>query len=233
MAAGPTQPMIEPKWPKLLSLAVHEFRSPLTVVAGYIRMLLKERAGPVPDQQRRLLEEAEKSCARLSQLLAEVSELAHLEAGTVAFSRSAVDLRTLLADMIATLPDLRDRTVTVELVANEGVEAHGDAARLKDALAAIVIALRRELVTSDLMTVRVERVSVADKPTARITVGEADRMPRLLALTREELGTFDEWRGGNGLSLANARRVIEAHGGLLLAPLDDGRAGAIAFIPSL
>jgi signal transduction histidine kinase len=75
-------PPVDPRWPKVLSLAVHEFRTPLTVVAGYIRMLLKERAGPVPDQQRRLLEEAEKSCGRLSALLAEVSDLSGLEAGT-------------------------------------------------------------------------------------------------------------------------------------------------------
>ena len=61
---------VDPRWPKLLSLTVHEFRTPVTVVAGYLRMLLKERAGPLPEEQRRLLEEASKSCARLSALLA-------------------------------------------------------------------------------------------------------------------------------------------------------------------
>ena len=63
-----------PRWPKLLSLAVHEFRTPITVVAGYIRMVLKERAGPISDQQRKLLEEAEKSCGRLSALVTEMSD---------------------------------------------------------------------------------------------------------------------------------------------------------------
>ena len=43
---------VEPRWPKILSLSVHEFRTPMTVVAGYIRMLLKDRAGPLSDQQR-------------------------------------------------------------------------------------------------------------------------------------------------------------------------------------
>jgi signal transduction histidine kinase len=78
----------DPRWPKLLSLSVHEFRTPMTVVAGYIRMLLKDRAGPVTDQQRRLLEEAEKSCARLSALLAEMSDLGALESGTATVNRS-------------------------------------------------------------------------------------------------------------------------------------------------
>ena len=56
---------VDPRWPRLLSLTVHEFRTPMTVVAGYLRMLLKDRAGPITEQQRRLLEEAEKSCTRL------------------------------------------------------------------------------------------------------------------------------------------------------------------------
>ena len=56
MSVTPT----DPRWPKVLSLSVHEFRTPMTVVAGYLRMLLKDRAGPITDQQRKLLEEAEK-----------------------------------------------------------------------------------------------------------------------------------------------------------------------------
>ena len=46
MADGPT----DPRWPATSSRSrAHEFRSPLTVVAGYIRMLLKDRAGPSTD----------------------------------------------------------------------------------------------------------------------------------------------------------------------------------------
>src|SRR5688572_33503504 len=101
-------PPIDPRWPKILSLSVHEFRTPLTVVAGYIRMLLKDRAGPLNDQQRKLLEEAEKSCGRLSTLLAEMSELSNLEAGTGSFNRSNVDLAALLTDTIAGLPEAPD-----------------------------------------------------------------------------------------------------------------------------
>jgi len=57
MAAGPT----DPKWDRLLSLTVHEFRTPITVLAGYVRMLLKDRAGPLSPEQRRLLD----TCASL------------------------------------------------------------------------------------------------------------------------------------------------------------------------
>ena len=77
----------DPRWPKVLSLSVHEFRTPMTVVAGYIRMLLKDRAGPLTDPQRKLLEEAEKSCGRLSALMAEVSDLSQDRGGHRAFQQ--------------------------------------------------------------------------------------------------------------------------------------------------
>src|SRR3981189_1573883 len=91
---------VDARWPKILPLSVHEFRTPMTVVAGYIRMLLKDRAGPLSDQQRRLLEEAEKSCARLTALVAEVSELSSLEAGTAPFNLQAADLHKVLRDAV-------------------------------------------------------------------------------------------------------------------------------------
>ena len=65
--------------PRTLSLAVHELRTPVTVVAGYLRMLLREQAGPLSDKQRKMLEEADRSCGRLGALVAEMSELGKLE----------------------------------------------------------------------------------------------------------------------------------------------------------
>src|SRR5215213_8946960 len=131
MANGPT----DPRWSRLLALAVHEFRTPVTVVAGYIRMLLKDRAGPVTDQQRRLLEEAEKSCGRLSGLLAELSDVANLEAGKASFNRAVADLRPLLAEAIANMPEVPDRPISVELTTGSGTAAiQADAVRLRAAL---------------------------------------------------------------------------------------------------
>lgn len=214
--------------PKLLSLAVHEFRSPLTVVSGYIRMLLKDRAGPLPDPQRRILEEAEKSCARLSGLLAEVSELSHLEAGTAPFNRSSVDVLRLLQESSAELPPMSDRDVRIE-VTGEPAPVHGDAVRLKAAFTSILQALRRELVTSDCIAVKVQLSSGS----VIISICEEPRLERLQHAGPEDFATFDEWRGGNGLSLATARRIIEAHGGRILGLRDDGKAAATISIPGL
>ena len=116
----------DPKWPRLLALSVHEFRTPVTVAAGYIRMLLKDRAGAITEQQRRLLEEAEKSCGRLSGLLTEMSDLSNLEARTAPFNRSEVDLHALLRETIDALPDMPDREIEVTLAPASGLPVPGD-----------------------------------------------------------------------------------------------------------
>ncbi|HSC29298.1 MAG TPA: HAMP domain-containing sensor histidine kinase [Vicinamibacterales bacterium] len=222
----------DPRWPKLLSLTAHEFRTPLTVVAGYVRMLLTERAGPVSPQQRRLLDEAEKSCARLSALLAELSELSRLEADTAAVSGRVIELRPLLAEALSGLPALPDRDVPVELSTGEGeARVHGDPARLKAALTAVIAAMRRELIGCDRLIVR-ERVRVqGGSAAAWIAIGDPRRIDALVTADPTALTTFDEWRGGCGLSLVLARHILTAHHGTIWSPVDDRRAGAVISLP--
>jgi signal transduction histidine kinase len=227
MSDAPT----DPHWPKLLSLSVHEFRTPMTVVAGYIRMLLKDRAGALTDQQRRLLEEAEKSCGRLTALLAEVSDLANLEGKTATFSRQDLDLAEVLRTAIDQLPELPDRTVHVELQPGEdGARINGDQARLTTAFASIVAALRRELVASDRLFVR-ERPARDGSRGREILIGDE---PTLNALEQHarSLPVFDEWRGGCGLSLAIARRVLDEHRASIWSAPEGFKSGARILFPA-
>lgn len=218
----------DPRWPKLLSLAVHEFRTPITVVAGYIRMLLKNRAGAITDQQRKLLEEAEKSCGRLSALVAEMSDLSNLEGGTATLATFSIDLRTLIEEAIGAMPPMSDRDVSVQLRSgDQRAPIHGDPTRLRAALISLMVALRRELVSSDTLLVRLDVAEVEGNRTAVIALGDEEQLSRLAGTDHTTLPRFDEWRGGSGLSLAVARRVIGHHGGVLLAPPDDAKAGAV------
>lgn len=221
------------RWPKLLSLAVHEFRTPITVVAGYIRMVLKERAGPISDQQRKLLEEAEKSCGRLSALVAELSELSRLEAGTAPTSLTPVDLLALLRDVIGGLPELPDRTVTVELdaPADGQLMVPADPLALRTSITALLGALRREVVSSDRLVVRPVRQRAGSM--SILAIGDPEQIDQVAAAETAAFERFDEWRGGCGLSLAIARRVIGQHGGALFAPPGGAKAGALLMLPAI
>ena len=219
------------RWPKLLSLAVHEFRTPITVVAGYIRMLLKERAGPLSEQQRKLLEEAEKSCGRLSALVSEMSNLSGLERNDVPMKTAPVELNELLQRAVTALPTMADREVTVELQGAAPGRITADAVRLEGALVSVLTALRREVVTSDSLVIRVRDAEIDGVPFLHVAIGDEQQIDEITGADPADLATFDEWRGGSGLSLAIARRIIGQHGGALLSPPGDGRAGAVVALP--
>ena len=213
---------IDPRWPKILSLSVHEFRSPLTVVAGYIRMLLKDRAGPLSDQQRRLLEEAEKSCARLTSLLQEVSDLSTVESGSAPLKRQPADLHAALRAAVEQLPPLPDREVTIDLQLGNGpAPISADATRLTDAFKWILGALRRELVTSDRLVVREQTTTHEGKPAYELRIGDEETLAALDAEGSDGRVVFDEWRGGCGLTLPVARRILNAHDGRIWGPPDN------------
>jgi signal transduction histidine kinase len=221
-----------PKKDRLLSLGVHEFRTPVTVIAGYLRMLMSGRTGPLTDGQRKMLAEMEKSTNRLSGLIAEMSELSVLEAGGAIFNRGVVDLGALVESEIASLPPLIDREVRVTLRNDAaGAGVHGDPVKLRSSVSSLIVAHRRELVTSDELCVWIERVTENGGPMLRVTIGGADRISELRQVPLDQLTAFEEFRGGVGFTLPIARRVIAAHDGQLWSPPESPRAGAVVLFP--
>src|SRR5207253_4509004 len=89
---SPARPLAARADPQLLSLAVHEFRTPASVVGGYLRMLQRDTDPPLSERQRRMVDEAEKSCARLVAIVAELSDLGKLDSGAIALARQPIDL---------------------------------------------------------------------------------------------------------------------------------------------
>lgn len=222
-----------PDWPKVLSLTVHEFRTPLTVVAGYLRMLSTDRVGPLSDTQRRVVEEAERSCARLSALLGEVSDVAHFHQGRLSFMRGPVALSRLL-DGIA-VPRTPERPVTVVVGNGNGageLTLQGDATRLGMSLSAIAAATARESADGGALHVVPELRDVDGARQAFVAMGSEAVAHEILTSPLDALPAFDATRGGSGLSLVLARQVLEEHGARLYgAPGERPRAGAGIALP--
>jgi signal transduction histidine kinase len=217
---------------RLLQLGVHEFRTPITVISGYLKMLLNSRTGTLTDSQRDMLQGMEKSTARLSALIAEMNDLSLLEGGGATFNFGSVDFATLVESEIASLPPMPDRDVRV-VFRNQapGAKVHGDPVRLRTALVSLLIAHRRELVTSHELGVWLRRVSRDGAARLQITIGGPDRIAALEEAAATDLTEFEEFRGGIGFTLPIASRIVHAHGGQLWSPAENPKAGAVLFLP--
>lgn len=220
-----------PDWPKVLSLTVHEFRTPLTVVAGYLRMLSTDRVGPLTDDQRRVVQEAEKSCAKLSTLLKDVSEVAHFHQGRLSFLRSPAALAGILDGVMVHDGSGSGRAITRHGHL-DGASVNGDADRLTHAVSAVVTAVAREIMDGDDLRLVADVRDGSNGREALIAVGSEDVTRAIAAAPRENLPPFDALRGGSGLSLVVARQVIEDIGGEVRgAPGERPKAGAAIALP--
>lgn len=211
--------------PRAMSLAVHELRTPVTVVAGYLRMLLREQAGPLTEKQRKMLEEADRSCGRLGGLVAEMSEFGRLEGGEVSLARHEFDLASLAADLASGLHDGVDRGVHLEAravipVGMKEIRVTGDRARIAAAVKALMLSAVRERVEPGVLLVRCS-IGAGHPAWAVLAIGDESVLPELEHAAAAPPPGFDEWRGGLGLALPVARRVIEAHGGAVWAASGD------------
>jgi len=220
-------------FPRAVSLAVHELRTPVTVVSGYLRMVLREQAGPLSEKQRKMLEEADRSCVRIAALVSEMSELGKLESNEVALARATFDLAAVIAELASSMHEGHDRDVRLDVRGtNQPVMVTGDRVRLSAALSALMHAAVRERGEPGVIVVECSTLTHTTPPWAVVAIGDEPILTTLSDAARATPPPFDEWRGGLGLALPVGRRVIEAHGGALWsAPGDAARTGSALRLP--
>ena len=178
-------------------------------------MLLREQAGPITDQQKKMLQEADKSCARIGSLVAEMSELGKLEDGQITVPRVSFDLSALIVEVASGMHEGQDRGVRLETRVPGPIMVAGDRTRLAAAIGALMHAALRERGEQGVIVVECSTLSEANQTWAIVTIGDEADAKSLAAAAPTTPPPFDEWRGGLGLALPVGRRVIEAHGGAL------------------
>jgi two-component system cell cycle sensor histidine kinase PleC len=220
-----TSPTVHENYPQLLSLAVHELRTPASVVGGYLRMLQRDVDPPLTQRHKKLVDEAERSCARIVALIAELSEVSRLDSGTAAVSEERFDLFETLSNIAGEVDEARDRDVHLELRGpSVGAPMKGDLLRLRSAFTAVFRAVLREQPASCTVVAERRLEPGADRPLAVTVVAEASSVQRAF---EARAAPFDEKRGGLGLLLPIARRVLERHGGRIWSPAAPGPTAAI------
>ena len=94
----------------------HEFRTPLTLIAGPVEDSLRDELDPLSASQRERLEVVRRNTGRLRRLVNNMLDFARIEAGRVAPERVATNLAEVTADLAASFaPAIERAGLTLEV----------------------------------------------------------------------------------------------------------------------
>ena len=210
---------LQEAYSRLLSLAVHEFRTPASVVGGYLRMLQRDGEAPLSDRQRKMIDEAEKSCARLVGLIGELSEISKLDGGTAPFKDEPIDVFQLIREVAAGVHEAGERDVHLSVRGEgSGARLNADPMRIRAAFEAFFRTILREQPGQATVVADCRR---ADAGAAVIVVARDTDVQQTYDAPR---APFDEKRGGLGLVVPIACRILARYGGTVWSPALAGQS---------
>ena len=204
----------------------HELRTPLSLIKSATETLI-DGGRQDPQVTARFLEMIEKHANRLTLLLDDLLLLARLDSGRIELDLRPVPLAAAAQEAIDDAAILaRGRGVTLVQSVPDGLTAHADAHRLRQALANLIdnaIKYGREGGTVEVRgrELGAQQVEVSVRDDGPGIAGEA------LERVFERFYRADKARareqGGTGLGLAIVKNVVQAHGGDVRVESTPGR----------
>jgi PAS domain S-box-containing protein len=200
---------------EFLATLSHELRTPLNTLLGYARML--SEGVIAAGKQRRAIQIIERNATALSQIVADVLDVARIISGKLRLELQPANLSSAVKEAIDTVrpaADAKHINIVTVFEPLEGV-VHADAARLQQ----VVWNLMSNAVKFTPSGGRIEVRILAGESTAAIEVSDSgigiapDFLPYVFDRFRQADSRFSREHGGLGLGLAIARHIVEMHGG--------------------
>jgi signal transduction histidine kinase len=210
---------------RLMALLAHEMRSPGAVVSGYLRML-RSSSPELPAREQKMIDEANRSCGRLMHIVQELSDLGELE--NQELKREPLSIFTLCDEVVQSASDDGADVTFVCDDTDREAKIDGHEARLRQAVSSLIASLVRERGTAPVEARGF--VARTSAPTVLIAFGEPGTMMSATDVLKHQQLPFDRWRGGMGLVLPIAHRIVLAHQGSLWS-LPGSRATCALSLP--
>jgi len=215
---------------ELIGNISHEFRTPL---AGIKAMAETLRDGTIDDKEtaKDFLVRIDDEVERLTQIVAELTELSRIETGQAELKLEPVNLNLLIDEVIARLsPQVeRQQLIIDKKLAADLPSVQADKERIRQTIINLIHNAIKFTDPDGKITVatRVRSGSVVvDISDTGIGISRGD-LPHVF----ERFYKGDKARsgGGTGMGLAIAKHVVEAHGGSIWVQSEEGRGSTFSF----
>lgn len=224
---------------QFLAVATHEIRTPLSIIMGYNRFLVQEKAGGVNDEQRRILQESVQSCERLLGIVNEMLEFSRIESGRMSLRSRESDLLALLERVYRQMKTISDReAIGFDLRLPEGpLRLEHDSDRIEQVLVNLISNAIKFTSSGGTITLSAKQMSHNGQPGVEVAVSDSGiGMPsEMVEQVLREGQPFVARPGasggqkGVGLGLAISRRIVEAHGGKIWVESEEGKGSTFCF----
>lgn len=123
---------------EILSIASHELKNPLTVIAGYSSLLGRSPAVEKDQRTRRAIETIRQQAERMRRLIERLLDLSRIDLGRMILQKGMFDLALLLRTVIEQQQELAGKHTLVMNLDHETLFIEGDYVRLEQVLINLV-----------------------------------------------------------------------------------------------
>jgi len=245
---------VEPSAFPLVS-AAHEFKTPLVVMLGYTDLLLSGHLGVVNQRQKQVLGEIQEGAQRLQKLIQDLLLLQELKAGRgVAENLESAGINENVAEIFNYWsPTATQKRVRYQFGPSTGSErVRIEPLKLQHVVSSLIENALKHTPAHGLVMVNVSacfwerRKAQAEflfnmerkenhKTENAVRIDVSDTGPGIAAEHHDEIfGDFVQLPGGSargtGLGLAIARRLVEAHGGVIWVESEPGKGSRFSVL---
>jgi len=210
----------------------HELRTPLNGILGLTEMILDKIYGEVPEKIRSALEDVQASGRHLLGLINDVLDLSKIEAGRVTLSLHDYSMQEVVqAVFTAMQPLAAAKNLALKVTMPPDLPpGKGDQRRITQVLMNLVGNAIKFAETGEVLV----QVGISD---GSFLASVSDTGPGIAPVDQERIfeefqqvvGSSSRSKGGTGLGLTIAKRIIEMHGGRIWVESKVGVASTFSF----
>jgi len=217
---------------EFLASMSHELRTPLNAILGYTELILDEIYGEVPAKIREVIERLEKNGSHLLRLINDVLDISKIEAGQLELSLEEYSLQETIHTVVTSLEPLAtEKELDLKIsIPPRLPNGKGDPQRIAQVLVNLI---GNAIKFTEQGAVAVD-ISTAD---GRYLVKVSDTGLGLSDLEKDYI--FSEFyqvdrkstrsKGGSGLGLSIAKRIVALHGGAIWVESVPGMGSTFIF----